>query len=292
LPEVALIWNGGEGSGKGSIAHFIRRVWGVHGFYASGAEGITGKHNSHMGQICFFIGDEVIFSGSKKEDDMLKPLITDGVISIEPKGIDKYQQPNFLKLVLLTNHVHSVIASDTVRRYAIFEVSDKRIADYDYFEALSKELYQDDVCAAFLYDMLNRDITKFNPRQFPENDGIKNQRRASHEPALEWLCTCAEDGYFGDTESWDKTNKKAHRFNACLTPSELYTLFIAWGKDRGVTSERSGLVSRDSFSKKISKIFDRDSIRVEGVVKRIFKFKDLKTFRDTIESKLKVKLDY
>jgi hypothetical protein len=292
LPEVALVWKGGEGAGKGIIAHFLRRLWGSHGFYASSSDGLVGKHNEHLGQTCLLVADEVLFAGDPKTNDQLKPIISDGMLTIEPKYIKKFQQANFLKIIMLTNHDWSVQASALVRRYAVFEVSDKRIADFDYFSELCDDLNKEKTSQAFMFDMLNRDITKFNPRKYPENKGIKQQRRESLEPWAEWLVECAENGFFGRRHKQQDDSNFVPAFNAEIAPHELFEHFKHWLDDSRFIARHGTLISVNKLSTNIQKYFEAEKPRrINGKVQRGFKFISLKNFREVIENKFKIILN-
>ena len=200
----AIVIRGKKGTGKGLIGHFLRKIWGVHGFYVSQSEHVTGRFNAHLADICFLFADEAFFSGDKKAIEQLKSLITEGTFGCERKGVDVYQQRNYLKIFMCTNNDHAVHATSDERRYGVFETSDKYRGDSEYFSELRKDLNDKEVQAAFLHDMLNRDIKGFNPMQPPETIGLKKQRLESLKPHSKWLIDVLCRESFDDSESWSE----------------------------------------------------------------------------------------
>lgn len=61
----ALVLRGEKGTGKGTIGHFLRRIWGNHAIHISNASHFVGKFNAHLSNICFLFADEAFYSGDK-----------------------------------------------------------------------------------------------------------------------------------------------------------------------------------------------------------------------------------
>ena len=113
---TALILRGNKGTGKGTIGHFLRKIWGAHAKHISNSSHLVGKFNAHLAEVCFLFADEAFFSGDKQHEGVLKALITEPTIMIERKGIDAIDQPNYLKVFMVTNNEFAVPASKDERR--------------------------------------------------------------------------------------------------------------------------------------------------------------------------------
>lgn len=209
---VALVLRGEKGTGKSSIGHFNAKLWGNHAIYITSPHLLTGKFNAHLMNVCFLFADEAFFSGNKESEGNLKALITDPIIPIEGKGKDAIMQPNYLKILMVTNNEHAVIATRDERRYCVIDVSSEKIDDkkttpeqrQDYFKRLHRDMDNPDIQAAFLYEMLNRDLTNFDINKIPETDGLKAQRLESLDSIGKWLIDSFTSGYFEtnkDTET-------------------------------------------------------------------------------------------
>jgi hypothetical protein len=106
---------------------------------------------------------------------------------IERKGIDATQQPNYLKVFMATNSDFAVPASKDERRYCVFDVSNCYVGKSDYFDNLHKVTSDKDTQAAFLYEMLHRDISQFRTGKIPDSVGLRVQRYYSMTSHQKWL---------------------------------------------------------------------------------------------------------
>jgi hypothetical protein len=61
---------------------------------------LCGKHNAHLQNKLFLFVDEAMWAGDKAAEKVLKGLTTERWMMIEPKGIDAFQWPNRLGLLL------------------------------------------------------------------------------------------------------------------------------------------------------------------------------------------------
>ena len=128
---VALCIRGAEGSGKGSLLHFLRKLWGSHGGYVSNGKQVVGNFNAHLAALCYLFADEAIFAGDKAAANAIKSLITEDIIAIERKGLDITQERNYLRIAMASNHDWMVDAAKDARRFCIFDLA--KIPDDDAF---------------------------------------------------------------------------------------------------------------------------------------------------------------
>ncbi|MFA6922514.1 MAG: DUF5906 domain-containing protein, partial [Gallionella sp.] len=85
---AAIVLRGEKGSGKGTLGHFLRAIWGNHGLHISNAKHLVGNFNGHLVDTCFLFADEAFYSGDKQHEGVLKALVTEPTIIVERKGID------------------------------------------------------------------------------------------------------------------------------------------------------------------------------------------------------------
>ena len=100
---VCVVLQGGEGVGKGLWWHVIRRSYGPHGIYVAQPSHLTGKFNSHLWTVCFIFADEAFFAGDVAHESILKSLLTDPTLRVEPKGVNSFEVPNFLDVGMASN---------------------------------------------------------------------------------------------------------------------------------------------------------------------------------------------
>jgi hypothetical protein len=91
-------------------------------------------------------------------------------------------------------------ASHDERRFTVFDVSERYakngVTDNErnaYFDALHHEL-QNGGAAAMLYDLLNRQLGGWHPRQVYETDGLRRQKEQSMQPIDQWFDEFLQDG--------------------------------------------------------------------------------------------------
>jgi hypothetical protein len=195
--RVALVFIGPEGVGKGIFGHALIRVYGRHGVYIAQPSHLTGNFNNHLWFVCLVFADEAIWAGNREAEQALKSLISDDRLMIELKGVNSFPAKNHLDYIFASNNDWAVPVQKRGRRYAAFGVDPRYGKGYcseadraAYFGALLEEM-QNGGLAAMLHDLLERDISGWNPENFPVTDALRKQKRQTlrgYDRAFEgWL---------------------------------------------------------------------------------------------------------
>jgi hypothetical protein len=96
-------------------------------------------------------------------------------------------------LLLTSNHAQVFQAAGEERRFVIYDVSDARIGDSDYFERLYAvaDGRDDATAAAFMKFLLDRDLKAFRPwkeqQSFAADSALTTQKQLSLSAPLAWL---------------------------------------------------------------------------------------------------------
>jgi hypothetical protein len=167
---VATCLRGGKGTGKGFFIRTFGRLFGQHYLQVTNADHLTGKFNQHLETISILFADECFFAGDKKHEQILKVLITEAEIIIEPKGINAYQTPNYLHLSMASNSTWIVPASSDERRYFVLDVGTGSQQNNEYFAAIQKQM-DTGGSEALLELLLNMDLKDFDIRKVPQTKG-------------------------------------------------------------------------------------------------------------------------
>jgi Bifunctional DNA primase/polymerase, N-terminal/Family of unknown function (DUF5906)/Primase C terminal 2 (PriCT-2) len=198
--EVALVFQGGKGCGKGVFVRAVATCFGEHGIQITNQEHLIGRFNGHLRSCLFLFADEAFWAGNKKGESVLKGLITEPSLMIEQKGIDPIQWPNRLHVMMAANSDWVVPASAGERRYAVFKCADTHVRGRGdeaergaYFEALHHEL-ENAGLNAMLHDLLNWGLGDWHPRQVYETDALRQQKEQSLSPVEEWFVEVLEEG--------------------------------------------------------------------------------------------------
>jgi Family of unknown function (DUF5906) len=202
--EVALIFRGKKGTGKGTLGIALMCIFGQHGYQISSAGQLIGKHNAHLRDCCFLFADEALWPGDRSAEGNLKRMITEPTLDIEAKYFDSKMVPNMLHVLMSSNEDWVVPASEWERRYMMCEMSDIHIQSEEWFRPLKAQL-EDGGHAAMLFDLLHRDLGNWHPRNLPADTGLLKQQKLSLRPLDAWFVELLESGVLAGSDP-DKPN--------------------------------------------------------------------------------------
>jgi hypothetical protein len=191
--EVALVFKGKRGTGKGTLGNAMLRIFGQHGVHISSTDHLTGRFNHHLRDACFLFADEAFWPGDKKAEGNLKRLVTEPTLFIEGKGRDGVSVTNMLHPIIASNEDWVVPAGERERRYVMLNVSDIHIQEATWFEPIYAEL-ESGGYAAMLFELLKHDLGDWHPRRIPANCGLLDQQARSLPACDAWWLELMESG--------------------------------------------------------------------------------------------------
>ena len=191
--EVAVVMRGKEGTGKGVAAKQFGRLFGAHFRHVVHAKHLTGHFNAHLQQCSALFADEAFFAGDRAHESILKALITEEMLLIEPKGIDPFAVRNCIHLMMSSNSDWVVPAGADARRYFVLNVGDDHIQDHAYFAAIIRQM-DNGGREALLYELLNRDLSDFSVQTVPQTQALAEQKQHSRRGVDRLVETIAHDG--------------------------------------------------------------------------------------------------
>ncbi|MCV0098069.1 bifunctional DNA primase/polymerase [Pseudomonas aeruginosa] len=227
--EVAVAFQGAKGTGKGTLGRVLQQLAGPHGLHISSPEHITGRFNSHLQNCICLFADEAFWAGDKAGEAKLKALVTEPTVAYEGKGRDAVMGKNLIHIVMASNSDWVVPAGlDGERRFAVFKVNESRKDDHAFFRALNRQL-DEGGRAAFLHDMLARDIDGWHPRNdIPQNSALAEQKLRGMEPEFAWWHSLLYDGELpGYDEDRDWKGGEVE-----LDKSDLYDSYLSFARTR------------------------------------------------------------
>jgi phage/plasmid-associated DNA primase len=136
--EVALVFRGKRGTGKGTIGNAMCRVFGQHAIHISSADHLAGRFNAHLRDACFLFADEAYWPGDKRAEGNLKRLITEPELFIEAKRKDCVTVRNMLHAMMASNENWIIPAGESERRYAVYDVCESHMQEEGWFGPLYK----------------------------------------------------------------------------------------------------------------------------------------------------------
>jgi putative DNA primase/helicase len=176
-PSVAVVLKSVEGTGKGTLFKPLKAILGAMAIQVNGAEQITGKFNALVANKLLVFGDEVDLT-DKRAANRLKGLISETSVTVEFKGIDAQQVPNYARFIFAGNCEHIILAGVRERRYLLLEPTSDKAQDKAYFDALH-EWADNGGAAALLWYLQQLDISGFDPRRAPVTKALIEEKLAN-----------------------------------------------------------------------------------------------------------------
>jgi Mesyanzhinovviridae DNA primase len=130
-------------------------------------------------------GDQAFFAGDKAHVGVLKSLITEESLTVEGKGSNIVQAPNYLHIMMASNEEWVVPADLHDRRFFVLAVGDEHRGDRAYWDALYNEL-ENSGYDAMLHELLSMNISGFNVRSVPQTEGLQEQKQETLDLNYRW----------------------------------------------------------------------------------------------------------
>jgi len=186
-----------QGTGKTFFVELIGSMLG-NSFKTIGYNSsVTSRFNS-MYQNKVLVGvEEAVYLHNKKDQQLLKYLITDKNIDIERKGFDiKEAQPNYIRFIFTANALQSIHVDINDRRFQVLKVSSKHVNDKAYFTDLYARWYKGHEREAFFTMMKNYDVKNFDfIKERVNNEITTEQKMHSMNTETAWLHEWLQEGF-------------------------------------------------------------------------------------------------
>ncbi|MEE8597818.1 MAG: DUF5906 domain-containing protein [bacterium] len=218
---VAVCFQGGKGTGKGTFGRALATLCGVHGLHSTSPMHLSGRFTQHLQNLIYIFADEAMKPGDMESENRMKALITEPVLTFEGKGTNPVAGRNMLHILMATNADWVIRADiDQERRYLINRVNNKWVNKQDKFKKLNKEM-ENGGYSAMLYELKNRNITDWHPRiKIPNTDAMTEQKLQGMKPEHQWWYEILSSGVpefdlisqSGEVILFDKWNDDRVRF--------------------------------------------------------------------------------
>ncbi|OGV64629.1 MAG: hypothetical protein A3K19_29830 [Lentisphaerae bacterium RIFOXYB12_FULL_65_16] len=232
-PEKAPVLVSKQGAGKGLFVEVLGFLLGRYYIMLTKMEQITGRFNAHLRDVVLIYANEALWRSGDDDLGTLKSLITDPSLAIEAKGVDAAPQPNYRRLIIASNFKRPIKLPPDDRRFFVLQVSNARIDDHPYFQALLHELANGGY-AALLHDLLHVDLTGFNPRIAPHTKAELGMKLDWQEASAKWWYSCLKAGTLADDE-WP----------AVVSATALFEYYTRWCEQQGRHSQPQNVFGRE-----------------------------------------------
>ena len=154
---VLLVLLSKEGAGKNTLVDTLCSIFGQHSLQITQSSQFTGNFNAHLRDSILVILSEAIWGGEKQSASALKAAVTDTFCMFEGKGVDAVRGFNCWTFMITSNGPWCVPAKGSSRRPVMLPVSNHRIGDKSYFDAVHAALAAGEV-QQFLWYLLHREL--------------------------------------------------------------------------------------------------------------------------------------
>lgn len=203
--EVAVVLRGGKGVGKSFVAEHFGRLFGRHYLKVSQPGHLVGNFNSHLRDVVVLFADEAFYAGDKKHASVLKDLITSDTLTVEAKGVDVEQSPNFVHLIMASNDEHVVPATGDERRFFVLDVGTDQQQNSAYFKAIAADL-ADGGYENLLHTLLTHDLSDYEVRTVPQTEALRDQKAETVSGFERLVFEMLERGELPFVTRWLNTN--------------------------------------------------------------------------------------
>lgn len=213
-PGVMIAMISGQGTGKGTLARILRKIWSATFMHIHNINDVTGNFNASLERAYIVFMDEALFSGDRRASDALKSLVTEPVIQINEKHQPARQISSYHRFIAATNAEHFKNTERDDRRDLVLRLSESHKDDHEYWKALNAEIDSGGV-EAMMHDLLALDLTDFNVRNKPNTNELLEQKLQSLGPIQRWWHDCLYRGVLDNEdvrESFEAMDY-AHEYN-------------------------------------------------------------------------------
>lgn len=149
-----VIVRGEEGVGKSIVFDLFRELLGNSAVKVDSLERLTGRFNSSLSAKVLAHLDEGVWAGNRAEQSKMKNLITSPSMFIERKGLEGWEEPNFIRVAITSNDRFLMSMTEGDRRNFVLECGKARQNDTLFFKQMVEEM-RNGGFEAWMYDLMN-----------------------------------------------------------------------------------------------------------------------------------------
>ena len=180
MPKTAIVMmSPEEGLGKGLFAGAVGRLMPAHYFRFDSLQQVTEKHNEHLQTGIVLFCDEATYGGSKQSEGIIRGLITDPDVTINPKFSAQYSIERFVRLIIASNHDWPAPISRTDRRFFVIKPDPRYRNKTSYYKPIGELINSKEGMQAWYSFLMDRDIEDFIPKDMPASPGQDLKQKIS-----------------------------------------------------------------------------------------------------------------
>lgn len=283
-PGVTIVMKGKQGTGK---SFFVERISELlpaqHYTKVSQSSHVAGRFNAHLKSTLLLFVDEGTWGGNKDAEGAIKDMITSDTRQIEGKGQNVVSVRSHLNMIIASNNDWIIPAGLEERRFFVIEVADfpTNVNKGKYFQAIADQM-NNGGREAMMFDLLHRDISGTNLKEFPRTEALFNQILNTMTTVQKyWFESLRRGTLLAQHEEWE----------AYVGQTAQYNEFVDFAADIGDRYPGTDIQFSRTLNQMCSGI-KKSRIRKEGARVRVRMFPDLSTCRRQFEELVQMNIDW
>jgi hypothetical protein len=191
---VVICLKSKEGSGKNIVLNKFKKIMRDYYVSISNVNQVLGDFNGMIEGKMLIDLDEVSYGGNKAQNNKLKSLITEDEQIVNKKNKEMYKIDNFADYLITTNETYFLYVSTHSRRFNVLQMDDYLCG----IQTEEKKAYIQEIldvpAEAFGRFLYERDISRFNPRQFQKTALFQKQVELNWSSEVKYIYKCLESG--------------------------------------------------------------------------------------------------
>jgi hypothetical protein len=188
---IALALRGPQGVGKTMIGKVIGWLLGWHYLIVNNPRYVVGNFNEHLASLRLLQPDEAFWAGDHAAEGVIKDLVTNDRFLIEPKYVNPYVMPNYVRIFITSNKSWVVPAGWDERRFCMLDANEEILRRSTkekraYFKAIFDQLDHEDGYAALLHYLLTFPVNEDELREVLPTRALAEQKVHSFSPEEQW----------------------------------------------------------------------------------------------------------
>jgi hypothetical protein len=225
--SFATIIYGTQGAGKSILYEMLKAAIGKDlTLQVSKLEDITQDHNSHLRGKLIINCNEATNQPANRDINILKGLITETDLVVNPKNVNQYTINNFSRVLITSNYKQCMRLDPTDRRYFCLKVSSKWVGKSEYFDALVKDVESSESQQAFFDYLANYDISDFAHHRPPMSEMKLEMIRINIPSSTQFLRDVCENMIFD--LPFPEEQEGIVMVQTVISTSELFRAYTAW----------------------------------------------------------------
>lgn len=182
IRHAYLLGSAEQQVGKGQLLELIKQLLGPDNHQTIEGEDFGEKFNAHTADYQLLVVEELPLSNKLGIYNKIKTLLTERDKLVEKKGVQKFRAktPDFL--LATSNHSRPITLEKADKRVFFYE-SPMRRQSSEYYRMLAGAIKTE--ASAILYDLLQRDLSGFDPKSPPPMTSAKSRLLFDSMPETE-----------------------------------------------------------------------------------------------------------